>query len=47
MTGELTKTINFPFYFIWARPKHTASVSAYIVIMECKKFLPAYTHSMD
>lgn len=46
MMEKLIKTINFPFHFIWDRPKQTASVSAYIVIMDCKIFLPAYTHSM-
>lgn len=45
--GEFTKPIDFPFYFIWARPKHIDNVSAYTVFMECKKFFPAYTQSMD
>lgn len=43
----MEKWINLPFDFTWDRPKQIASVSVYIVIMDCKKFLPAYTPSMD
>lgn len=44
---KLIKAINFPFHFIWDRPKQITSVSSYIMIMDCKNFSPAYTPSMD
>lgn len=47
MMEKLIKTINFPFQFIWDRPKQITSLSPYIVIMDSKKFSPEYTHSMD